>query len=57
MNRDGTPASGIITARVDAEHRAIAVCRDPSQLRAFTEEPWEGRTVRITNADGVNEVR
>jgi len=57
MNRDGTPASGIVTARVDGEHRAIAVCREAERLQAFTEEPWEGRPVRIAHADGINEVR
>ena len=45
-----------MTARLDDGRRAIAVCRDADQLRAFTEEPWEGRRVRVANRDGVNEV-
>ncbi len=56
FERNGTPASGIVTARLDGDRRAFAVCREPDQLRAFTEEPWEGRRVRVANRDGVNEV-
>ncbi len=56
FERDGTPASGIVTARLDDGRRAIAVCREADQLRAFTEEPWEGRRVRVVNHEGVNEV-
>jgi acetyl-CoA C-acetyltransferase len=56
FERDGTPGSGIVTACLDGDRRAIAVCREAGQLRAFTEEPWEGRRVRVANRDGVNEV-
>jgi acetyl-CoA C-acetyltransferase len=56
FERDGSPASGIVTARLDDGRRAIAVCREPGQLLAFTEESWEGRRVRVVNRDGVNEV-
>jgi acetyl-CoA C-acetyltransferase len=56
FDRDGTPSSGIVTARLDGDRRAFARCRAPDLLRAFTEEPWEGRRVRVANRDGVNEV-
>jgi acetyl-CoA C-acetyltransferase len=56
VERDGSPASGLVTARTANGARAIAVCRDAPLLQAFTEEPWEGRAVRVRDRDGVNEV-
>ena len=43
FDRDGTPASGLVTARLDGGRRAIAVCRDAEVLRAFTTDAFEGR--------------
>jgi acetyl-CoA C-acetyltransferase len=56
FERDGSPTTGLLTARLDDGRRAIAVCRDQALLTAFTTEPWEGRTVRLAHHDGVNEV-
>jgi acetyl-CoA C-acetyltransferase len=56
FERDGSPASGLLTARTASGARAVAVCRDQPLLRSFTEEAWEGRSVRVVDRDGVNEV-
>jgi acetyl-CoA C-acetyltransferase len=56
FERDGSPASGLITARTSSGARAIAVCRNELLLQSFTEEAWEGRTVRVADGEGVNEV-
>jgi len=56
FDRDGTPTSGIVTAVLPDGRRAIAAGHDIDLLRAFTETPWEGRTVRITNDGSTNTV-
>ena len=56
FDRDGTPASGLVTARLDGGRRAIAVCRDAEVLHAFTTDAFEGRRVRVVNDGNVNEV-
>ena len=56
FDRDGAPTSGIVTAVLPDGRRAIAAGHDIDLLRAFTETPWEGRTVRITNDGSTNTV-
>jgi acetyl-CoA C-acetyltransferase len=56
FERDGSPATGLVTAHTAEGTRAIAVCRDATLLQSFTEEPWEGRSVRLASSEGINEV-
>jgi acetyl-CoA C-acetyltransferase len=56
FDRDGAPTSGIMTAVLPDGRRAIAASHDIDLLGAFTETPWEGRTVHITNDGSTNTV-
>jgi acetyl-CoA C-acetyltransferase len=56
FDRDGSATSGIVTALLPDGRRAIATCNVAELLRAFTEEAWEGRTVRIANDGSTNNV-
>jgi acetyl-CoA C-acetyltransferase len=56
FERDGTSSSGLVTALTRDGRRAIAVCRDAAMLGAFTQAPWEGRTIRLAVQDSVNQV-
>jgi acetyl-CoA C-acetyltransferase len=57
FDRDGTPSTGVVTALLGDGRRAIARCVDVDLLRQLTLEPWEGRTVRVTNDGSTNSVR
>jgi acetyl-CoA C-acetyltransferase len=54
FERDGTPSLGIVTAMLPDGRRAIANARDTDMLHAMTTEPWEGRTVTLTNDGTTN---
>lgn len=54
--RDGSLTTAIVTALTDDGRRALANVRDGDALRSMTEEPWEGRRVRITNDGSTNTV-
>jgi len=55
MDRDGTPAFGLLTLLTPEGARAFANATEVDLLRAMTTEPWEGRTVRV-RGDGPTNV-
>jgi acetyl-CoA C-acetyltransferase len=57
FERDGTPSVGIVTALLADGRRAIANARDIDVLASMTTEPWEGRSVQLTNDGTTNTVQ
>jgi acetyl-CoA C-acetyltransferase len=57
VERDGTPTVGIVTALLADGRRAIANSRDADALNDMMREPWEGRTVKLTNDGTTNSLR
>jgi acetyl-CoA C-acetyltransferase len=56
VERDGTPAVGIIATIIPDGRRALANTRDADVLRSMISEAWEGREVRLTNDGTTNQV-
>lgn len=54
FERDGSPSLAIVSAILADGRRALASTRDVDVARALTEEPWEGRTVRLRNDGTTN---
>jgi acetyl-CoA C-acetyltransferase len=54
MERDGSPSIAIVTGLLPDGRRAVANSRDPDALLDMTREPWEGRSVEITNDGATN---
>jgi acetyl-CoA C-acetyltransferase len=57
VERDGAPSLAIVAARTHDGRRVLANCPDAAIMRSMTEEPWEGRTVRVANDGTVNTIR
>jgi acetyl-CoA C-acetyltransferase len=56
MDRDGSPALGIVSLLTPDGRRALANSTDADLLVAMTSEAWEGRTVRVRGGDPTNTV-
>ena len=56
MDRDGTPALGIVSLLTPDGRRALANSTDPELLTSMTTEPWEGREVRVIGGSPTNRV-
>jgi acetyl-CoA C-acetyltransferase len=54
VERDGTPALGIVTALTADGRRALMNTRDPDVLTDMTVDAWEGKNVRVTNDGSTN---
>ena len=52
--RDGSLSMAIIAGLTGDGRRALANTRDGAVLQSLTEEPWEGRRVRVTNNGETN---
>lgn len=53
-DRDGSWTMAIVTGLTDDGRRAFASVRDSDTLQAMTEEPWEGRRIRVSNDGSTN---
>jgi len=53
-DRDTGPGFAIVTALTPDGRRALANSRDAGVLASMVEEPWEGRTVRLTTDGATN---
>jgi acetyl-CoA C-acetyltransferase len=49
FDREGNASLGVVAVRVADGRRALATSRDTPFLASLTDEPWEGRSVRLTN--------
>ncbi len=49
MGRDGDPAHAILSLLAPDGARVLANAHDPAVLVSMTEEPWEGRSVVVSN--------
>jgi acetyl-CoA C-acetyltransferase len=54
MDRDGHPSHAIISLLATDGRRVLANAHDADSISSMTEEPWEGRTVRVTNDGSTN---
>jgi acetyl-CoA C-acetyltransferase len=54
FERDGSPSLAIVSAILGDGRRAFASTRDVDVARALTQEPWEGRSVRLCNDSATN---
>ena len=57
MERDGTPSVAIVAGLLPDGSRALANSRDADVMTEMTREPWEGRTVAVTNDGSTNQLR
>jgi hypothetical protein len=57
MERDGTPSVSIVAGLLPDGSRALANSRDADVMTEMTREPWEGRTVAVTNDGSTNQLR
>ena len=57
FDRDTGPSFAIVTALTPDGRRALANSRDAGVLASMVEEPWEGRSVRLTTDGSTNSLR
>jgi acetyl-CoA C-acetyltransferase len=54
VERDGTPALGLVAGLTGDGTRALANSRDPDVMRSLIDDAWEGRKVRVSRDGDAN---